>query len=95
MPTYVALLRVPPEGVEQFRAYERFVLPLLTRHNGKLLQRLRSKDGLSEVHLLEFATPSGLAEYRADPERTRHAHLFDASGAIAELFEVEAVPPKD
>lgn len=64
-----------------FDAYEAAVLPLLERHGGRLLQRVRSLDAAFEIHLLEFASETGHESYRQDPERLAAKALFDRSGA--------------
>ena len=43
--TFVLIFRIPTEGVEDFRAYEEAVLPLLPEFNGRLERRLRNPDG--------------------------------------------------
>ncbi len=42
--TFVLVARIPAEGIEDFRAYEDAVLPLLPRFNGRL-ERQSSKSG--------------------------------------------------
>ena len=37
--TFVLIFRIPTEGVEDFRAYEEAVLPLLPEFNGRLERR--------------------------------------------------------
>lgn len=88
MPLYVATLRVGAEGLADLLAYEAAVLPLLADHGGALERRLRALDGLTEVHVLRFASDADFAAYRADPLRAAAAALFTRSGATAELLEV-------
>jgi hypothetical protein len=47
--TFVLILRIPTEGVEDFRAYEETVLPLLLESNGRLERRLRNPDFTAEM----------------------------------------------
>jgi hypothetical protein len=89
--TYVLIARVPDAGIATFQRYEDAVLPLLAEHGGHLARRLRSPAGDVEVHLVEFAGPGGLAAYRADPRRARHAALLEASGATMELLALADV----
>jgi hypothetical protein len=42
--TFVLIARIPIEGIEDFRAYEDAVLPLLPEFNGRLERRLRNPD---------------------------------------------------
>lgn len=90
-PTYAVIARVPVAGVADFLAYEDTVLPLLTRHGGVLERRLRSADGLVEIHLVSFRDHAAFEEFRADPERTAQAHLLERSGASIELLQVSNV----
>ncbi|MBB3036791.1 hypothetical protein [Hoyosella altamirensis] len=85
---YVMVARLSPGGIESFLRYEEIVLPLLAEHGGHLEQRLRSRDGLREVHVLWFPSPEAFEEYRSDYRRTAHKHLLDDSGATTEVFEV-------
>src|SRR4051794_11684141 len=89
--TLCAILRVPEAGLEAFRSYEDAVLPLLKDHCGMLRQRLRTADGLTEVHVIWFPSASHLSAYRADPRRAAYAGTFDASGATAEVLTVSDV----
>jgi len=50
--TLVLIARIPPEGIEAFRAYEDAVLPLLPAFNGRVERRLRNPDGTIEVHIV-------------------------------------------
>jgi hypothetical protein len=50
--TFVLIFRIPTEGVEDFRAYEEAVLPLLPEFNGRLERRLRNPDGTVEMHIV-------------------------------------------
>jgi uncharacterized protein (DUF1330 family) len=90
--TYVLVARIPPAGVEAFQRYEAAVLPLLGEHGGRLARRLRTGDGEVEVHVVEFASAAAFDAYRADPRRTEHAALLEASGARLELLAVDDVP---
>ena len=89
--TLCVVLRVPPQGLEMFQAYEDHVLPLLARHGGDLQRRLRSKDGLTEVHVIRFPSTDSFDRFRADPDRARHNDLMVRSGAVAEILRVEDV----
>ena len=89
--TLCAILRVPEAGLNAFRAYEDAVLPLLRDHGGVPRQRLRTADGMTEIHVIWFPSPSHLNNYRADPRRAAHASTFDASGATAEVMTVRDV----
>lgn len=71
-----------------FEDYETRVLALLGNHGGKILERLRSIDGKSEVHLLHFSDACALEAFRADPARIALQELWLTSGALSRLTEV-------
>lgn len=89
--TYALLVRLPVTGVEKFQLYEEQVLPLLDEHDGRLEQRLRSPDQLTEIHVVSFPSREAFAAYREDPRRTERAHLLAESGASVEILEVHEV----
>jgi hypothetical protein len=87
----VLVARIPAAGVASFLAYEAAVLPRLGMHGGVLERRLRraSEAGgeVVEVHVVRFASASGLAAYRADPARAAHAQI--------EVLELEDAPVEE
>ncbi|SDY16013.1 Acetyltransferases, including N-acetylases of ribosomal proteins [Modestobacter sp. DSM 44400] len=93
--TVVAVLDVPPEGVQAFQRYESRVLPLLARHDGWLDRRLRSADGTTEVHVLSFPSDEAYRGYLADSERVGSEPLLagaDVGRRVLELL-VDVGPP--
>ena len=64
------------------------MLPLLPRHGGRLERRLRSRDGLSEVHVVSFDSRAGYEAYLADPERAAHRSLLDGADVDQRLLDV-------
>jgi hypothetical protein len=89
--TFVLIARIPPEGISMFALYEDHVLPLLAEHGGVLQRRLRSGDGLIEIHVVCFPSAAAFAGFREDPRRARHAPELKASGAHIELLQLEDV----
>ena len=89
--TYVAVIRIPSAGVEDFRAYEDIVLPLLPEFNGRLERRLRNQDGTVEMHIVSFASEADFQNYRNDPRRTAQAGLLKKSSAILERLAMTNV----
>ena len=89
--TFVLIVRLPPEGIADFRAYEDAVLPLLPEFGGRLERRLRSADGTVEVHVVSYASEADAQNYRADPRRLARAELLARSSAKLELLAVEDV----
>jgi hypothetical protein len=89
--TFVLTVRIPADGVEDFRAYEDAVLPLLPDFNGRLERRLRNLDGTIETHIVSFASDVDFQNYRNDPRRTAQAWLLEKSSAKVESFPMADV----
>jgi hypothetical protein len=89
--TFVLIVRLPPEGIEDFRAYEDAVLPLLPEFNGRLERRLPNPDGSVEMHIISFASDADFQNYRNDPRRTAQAWLLEKSSAKLELLPMANV----
>jgi hypothetical protein len=84
-----AIVRIPPEGVPDYLAYEDGVLPVLAHHGATLERRLRTADGTTEVHVVNFPSQAALDAYMGDPRRNEHRALFDASGAAMEVLRMD------
>jgi hypothetical protein len=89
--TFVLIVRTPTEGIEDFRAYEDAVLPLLPEFNGRLERRLRNPEGTIEMHIISFASDVDFQNYRNDPRRTEKAWLLERSSAKLELLPMANV----
>jgi hypothetical protein len=79
-----------------FHAFEDHVLPLLQRHNGQLLYRVRPDPGSVietavaypyEIHLVSFPARADFEAYRDDPERMQYVPLKDKSVRKVMLIE--------
>ena len=86
--TLTLIARIPGDGVKAFLAYEAGVIPLMPRYGGALERRLRTGDGLVEVHVVSFPDAAAFEAYRADPNRAAFAPLLAESGAELELLTV-------
>ena len=84
--TFALIVRIPAEGIKDFRAYEDAVLPLLPEFNGRLERRLRNPDGTIEMHIISFASDADFQNYRNDPRRAAQAGLLEKSSAKLELL---------
>jgi antibiotic biosynthesis monooxygenase (ABM) superfamily enzyme len=89
--TFVLIVRIPAEGIQDFRAYEDAVLPLLPEFNGRLERRLRNPDGTMEMHIISFASDADFQNYRNDPRRKAQAWLLEKSSAKLELLPMANV----
>jgi hypothetical protein len=85
----LAIVRIPREGVRDYLAYEDGVLPLLSEHGATLQRRLRTDDGTTEVHIVDYPSEAVLEAYMGDPRREEHRALFDASGAVMEVLRMD------
>jgi len=74
--------------VALFDQYEAAVLALLPDHAAELIERVRSTDGRTETHLLEFSDAGALASFRADPRRVKLQDLWVRCGASSVSTEV-------
>ena len=82
------LVSIHPGTESFFDAFEAVAIPLISKHGGELLLRLRptpecviagSIDPPYEVHLLRFPSDEALARFTSDPERQALLHLKDDS----------------
>jgi hypothetical protein len=89
--TFVLIVRIPAEGIEDFQAYEDAVLPLLPEFNGRLERRLRNQDGTVEMHIVSFASDADFQNYRNNPRRAAQVWLLEKSSAKVELLSMANV----
>jgi uncharacterized protein (DUF1330 family) len=89
--TFVMVSDIPQGGVATFQEYEARVLPLLSRHGGRLERRLRGQDGRCEVHIVSFDDSSGYHAYMADPERQAHRKVLAGVDVVQRLLQVTDV----
>jgi uncharacterized protein (DUF1330 family) len=78
------LVYVQPGKEDVFEAFERIALPLIAKHGGELLLRVRpTQDSVLasqievpyEIHLVRFDNEQDLARFSQDDERQRFLHL--------------------
>jgi hypothetical protein len=86
--TVVVVIDVPERGRPAFLNFESAVLPLLERHGGRLERRLRTPDGLTEVHVVSFDSRVGYRAYLDDPERIAARRLLAAVELQQRVLEV-------
>lgn len=77
-----------PDAALAFRDYEDQVLPLMSRHRGRLERRLRSPEGTSEVHVVSFESRAHYDLYISDPERLAHRHRLAGVAVEQRVLEV-------
>jgi len=92
--TFVVVIDVPERGRAAFLNYEHAVLTLLVRHGGRLERRLRTPDGLTEVHVVSFPSNAGYRAYLDDPERGAQRRLLagvELTQRVLEVADVDGV----
>lgn len=94
------LIYVVPGREADFHAFEDAVLPLLARHGGALLLRVRPDAAAFvagaieppyEIHVVQFADEAGFATFAADDERQRVLALKERSVRAVWLARGERV----
>lgn len=71
-----------------FESYESSMLSLLVQHGATLAARVRSKDGMREIHLLDFPAAAAFEAFSSDPLREELQPQWVASGAKSSITEV-------
>lgn len=89
--TFVMVADISAGAASAFQRYESLVLPLLTRHGGRLERRLRTDDALNEVHIVSFGSQDGYESYMADEERQSHRVLLESADVVQRLLQVRDV----
>ena len=93
---YTQLIFVKQNREDDFNLFESYVLPLLKRHNGVLIYRVRPTadciiestiDRPYELHLVTFPTRADFDGYARDPDRLKHMPLKELSIEKALLIE--------
>ena len=93
---YTQLIFLKAQQDQAFQEFENLVLPLLEKHSGKLLYRVRpsAEDVVEssigkpyEIHLIRFESKRDFESYRDDPDRKQHAPLKEKSVEKAVLIE--------
>ena len=73
---------------ETFNAFEAAVIPLIAKHNGRLLLRIRPEQNQIiqtsiqhpyELHLVSFASEVDFEEFKQDKDRENFLHLKEKS----------------
>ena len=93
--TFVVVIDVPERRRPAFLSYESAVLTLLERHGGRLERRLRTPDGLTEVHVVSFGSNAGYRAYLDDPERSTLRRLLGGVELTQRVLEVVDVDGAD
>ena len=89
MPLFITqLIYLQPGQEATFDAFEAVAIPIIGKHHGRLLLRVRPpanafiEAGMElpdEIHLVEFATEPDFQAFMLDEERKAFLHLKEAS----------------
>lgn len=97
---YTQILFVKEGQETTFHDFEDHVLPLLQRHNGELIYRVRPTMNSVlvttvgqpyEIHIVTFPERKDFEHYRDDPQRMQYMHLKDSSVERVILIEGKAL----
>ena len=97
---YTQIIFIKDGQEDAFHSFEDKVLPLLQRHNGELIYRVRPDESAViasafghpyEIHLVSFMDRKSFEDYRDDPERLQHMQLKNESVDRVILIEGHAL----
>lgn len=74
-----------------FESYESRALSVLTKHGGRLEERVRTLSSSTEIQLLYFPDEQALTAFRNDPVRTGLRPIWIECGASSVVTEVTRV----
>src|SRR5918993_5110308 len=82
------LIDIPPEDAAIVLNYEDAVLPLLSRHGGRLQRRVRAVDQSAELHIISFDSREAKEAFATDPSRLQLMRLLQGRLLRQRVFEV-------
>jgi uncharacterized protein (DUF1330 family) len=94
------LIYIKPGQEAVFDEFEAVAIPIIAKHNGRLLFRLRPSEAdfiecnmerPYEIHLTEVASEADLQNFMQDEERQRFLHLKEQSIRSAVLYRGEKI----
>ena len=98
---YITQLVYIKQGQEDvFDQFEAVAIPIISKHNGRLLLRIRPSKGTIiegdiespyEVHLTEFESEMDFQNFMKDEERKQFLHLKEKSIESAFLYKGEKI----
>lgn len=87
----LVVLDLSAANKDLFESYERKVLPLLSKHEGKLELCVRSVDGVTETHVLYFPDSFRFEGFLSDPGRAALKGDWERTGVVSTMTDVEQV----
>jgi len=95
---YTQLIFIKPGREQEFHAFEDKVLPLLKRHNGELVYRIRPDKSVFiessrplpyEIHVVIFGSKADFEHYKNDPVRLGFMEMKNNS--VENIILIEGV----
>jgi hypothetical protein len=86
------LIDIPPEEAALVLTFEDAVLPLLSRHGGRLQRRVRAVDQSAELHIISFDSREGQEAFATDPSRLQLMRLLQGRLVRQRVFQVTEAP---
>jgi uncharacterized protein (DUF1330 family) len=95
---YTQLVFIKPGCEQEFHGFEEKVLPMLRRHNGSLVYRIRpdksafienSRELPYEIHLVTFGSKADFGDYKNDPKRLDFIEMKNNS--VEKIILIEGV----
>lgn len=87
----LVVLDLSSANTDLFESYERKVIPLLSKYDGKLELSVRSVDGAIETHVLYFPDTLRFEGFLSDPTRAALKDDWDRTGVVSTISDVEQV----
>ena len=81
-------IRIHAHGGPEVLTYEDAVLPLLSRHGGRLQLRVRAVDQSAELHIISFDSREGQEAFATDPSRLQLMRLLQGRLLRQRVVEV-------
>jgi len=86
----VAILEVRRAELAAFREFERQAARVMREHHGELERTVvvddGASDGVTEIHVVRFATEADFQAYRTSPELAAVAHLRERAVSGTNLY---------
>jgi len=87
----LVVLDLSSANIDLFESYERKVIPLLSKYEGKLELSVRSVDGTTETHVLYFSDNLRFEGFLSDPSRVALKDNWARSVVVSAISDVEQV----
>lgn len=87
----LVVLDLSSANTDLLESYERKVIPLLSKYEGKLELSVRAVDGTTETHVLYFPDNLRFEQFLSDPTRAALKSDWEQTGVVSTISDVEQV----